>query len=745
MPRTAFRRYVTSVMGGALVGLCALSSCDGETETCGACTAPDGGGASSAGGQASGGADAGHSTGGGGAGGEGGFSVPALLDDDSEVTIDSPADVPARRKALIEFLWGPSGLPSEKLPDTVEKSVPNPIASIPIPNLARVDRLVIEMDSGVYNEAFHFVPQNANGRLVIVHEGHDYTLDGHGLAETIAALVARGYGVLGAFMPCYSSLACPGIPQHQSSPHNLLIGQVEPAEGNVLKYFVEHLVVSLNYLQTQSETEGFAPYHGFAMTGLSGGGWTTVLYAAIDTRIQHSFPCSGSKPMYLRHCDGAPPACLDGYSGDAEQKHFPLYKHVAGYLDLYAMGGAGEGRKQVQVQIRKDSCCFGQNSYGGTQSVPGLTWNQAVRAYEQKIQTFLWGGGSPDRGSYRFEIDETAAGSHVISPTTLAQVILGELDGDRRPLAAATADQVYMTGPFVHLWTGRPHWIDTAFPAVGTPAVVASTAGADILHRDPSSALIHLRSGDPWTMEAWPGVIASDPAAVRTGDQLDVVAVGPDAKLSHWSKGGSGVVIQNVADPTTPVVGPAVLLASAAGLDVLVRRIDGGVQHVYRHGGSWATERVTNSVFRGFPTGVLTPDDTLHMFARGEDGALMEAVKPLGGGAWVLTSVAEQAGVPGTAMVGSPSAMLDPSSNDIVVVHRSPSGDLGQFTLAGTDAAGWVYQAISRPAGAPPSLGTASLLHSPVAVPGGAFALAQEGGVWLYAGQAGWSWIGSML
>lgn len=674
-----------------------------------------------------------------------GFSVPALFTDDNEVTMASPAEVPARREALIELLWGPAGFPSDKLPDAVEKSVPSPIQTIPIPNLARVDRLIIGMDAGVYNEAFHFVPQSANGRLVIVHGGHDYTLDLNGIPDTIAALVERGYGVLGAVMPCYGSLACPGIPQHQSSPHNLLLTGVEPAAGDALKYFVEHLAVSLHYLKTQSDSGGFAPYGDFAMTGLSGGGWTTVLYAAIDPTIRRSFPCSGSQPMYLRHCDDGPPACIDGYGGDAEQMYFPLFKRVAGYLDLYAMGAAGPGRRQVQVQIREDACCFGEPSYEGAATVPGFTWSQAVRAYEQKVQTFLWNGGSPDPGSYRFEIDETAAHSHVISGTTLARVILGELDGDQRPFAAASTEQVVMTGALGHLWTGGPHWMDTMLAAVGTPAVVASAAGTDIFYRDPSSSLIHVQAGDPWTTEGWPGVIASDPSAARTGERLDVVAVGADARLWHWAKvGGGAPPIPKATDAMTPVVGPAVLLASEARLDVLVRRIDGGVQHVYRKGASWATERVTDSVFRGSPTGVVTPDGKLHMLARGVDGALMEAVKSLAGGTWILTSVAEQAGVPGTTVVGSPSAIVDPSSGDVTVFTRSPSGDLGQFTLAGAGKTGWAHQAIGRPSGAPPTLGTASLRDSPVAVPGGVLALAEEGGVWLHAEKTGWSWLGSM-
>ena len=38
----------------------------------------------------------------------------------------------------------------------------------------------------------------------------------------------------------------------------------------------------------------------YSMIGLSGGGWTTVVYAAIDERISDSFSVAGSIPFYLR-------------------------------------------------------------------------------------------------------------------------------------------------------------------------------------------------------------------------------------------------------------------------------------------------------------------------------------------------------------------------------------------------------------------------------------------------------------
>jgi hypothetical protein len=63
------------------------------------------------------------------------------------------------------------------------------------------------------------------------------------------------------------------------------------------------------------------------MIGLSGGGWTTTLYAAIDPRVRLSFPVAGTLPEYLRV----------GRPGAREQFYPDLYK-IANYLDLYVMG-----------------------------------------------------------------------------------------------------------------------------------------------------------------------------------------------------------------------------------------------------------------------------------------------------------------------------------------------------------------------------------------------------------------------
>jgi hypothetical protein len=71
--------------------------------------------------------------------------------------------------------------------------------------------------------------------------------------------------------------------------------------------------------------------YGFiAMGGLSGGGWTTTVYGAVDPRIDALYPVAGSMPLELRR--GHP-----AHLGDEEQRYPPLYSLVS-YQDLYVLG-----------------------------------------------------------------------------------------------------------------------------------------------------------------------------------------------------------------------------------------------------------------------------------------------------------------------------------------------------------------------------------------------------------------------
>jgi hypothetical protein len=333
----------------------------------------------------------------------------AELLDDRAITIHSSADIAQRRSTLIHYLWGDDGFP-KRLPDRTLTNIACPVKQLE--HLKRVDELQISMAPGLEGLAWHFLAEQPNDELVIVHHGHACTLDddaatadvGYGLWRTIQALLREGYGVLGVFMPHMRPGDCTG--KHEA------MFELKPA-GSPIKYFMEPTAISLNYLKDpkRAERNQFPRYKNFHMVGLSGGGWTTTLYAAIDPTIRCSFPVAGSIPLYLR---------AGGSVGDREQFE-PSFYRLAGYPDLYILGAAGAHRKQVQILVRRDDCCFGEAQHDAKST--GLPYADAMREYETRVQEALKKIGA---GSFRLEIDEKAP-SHMISHSTIENVLVHEL------------------------------------------------------------------------------------------------------------------------------------------------------------------------------------------------------------------------------------------------------------------------------------------------------------------------------
>lgn len=169
---------------------------------------------------------------------------------------------------------------------------------------------------------------NGGDRLFIFHAGHNQD----SLSEDVGAPLIRdamqqGFDVLVLEMP--------------TGDHGRFSDSEHP-----LSEFMTPIATSLNYVTAVK------PYHSITMAGLSGGGWSTVLYAAMDERITKSVPVAGSWPLSLRKkysSQGGP-----GTLGDYEQQ---LPGLSFGYLDLYAMA-TSSGREQVQIFNDGDPCCF---------------------------------------------------------------------------------------------------------------------------------------------------------------------------------------------------------------------------------------------------------------------------------------------------------------------------------------------------------------------------------------------------
>lgn len=625
------------------------------------------------------------------------------LVDDRNITINSTADVTSRREALVNFIWGAGGFPSGTLPSSVALNVPSPVAALT--NLERVDTLNLSMEAGQSGVAHHFIPVRKNNRLVVVHHGHACSFDdspalsdtGSGMQRTINGLLADGYSVLAVYMPHMRPGDC-GTVSHDS------MFSLPVSAGSPMKFFLEPVAVSLNYLKTRSAADGFPVYQDFHMVGLSGGGWTTTVYAALDPTIKFSFPVAGAIPLYLRS---------GGSVGDLEQTLAAFYT-IAGYPDLFVLGSYGAGRKQVQILNRLDDCCFGQAQHDA--AATGLTYDVAMRNVESRVRVALYNLGA--NGFFRLEIDE-AAPRHTISWNAVVNQILSELNGGRRYVGAASAPDAFVRGLNGHLWHNGPGgWVDTGFAMVGVPAVVQGAVNAfDVFYRDPSNRLMRAYSnGAGWASAPMGGVVITDPAAVSWGaGRFDVVAFRGDYRLYHWHWTGGGVSPFAQVSGGAAGLGTPVLVARGTGqLSAFFRGFDRGLYHAPSGASApWPVEGV-GGVMLDFPSAVVAPGGALRAYVRGQSGQLWEASRPAGG-AWSWASISALTG--GQLLAGSPSASVNGGAVRVYV--RSPAANLSNFTLAG----GWSY---ANHGG--------GITGSPTSTPGGALVRGNSAGLWLFDG-----------
>ncbi len=267
-------------------------------------------------------------------------------DPEKLIQLGNAQDVDVKRNRLAGLLWGSRMLPLDALP-RVDEGVSDERYK-DLVSLLRIDRLTIEMDFGLRSVCYHFLPKESNGHLVIYHQGHDgdFFLG----KQAISELLRNGYSVVGMAMPLRGMNKCPVVQlkrfgRLKIESHDQMKFLTSDS-GHPLRFFLEPVVVVVNYAKT-------VDVDTINMMGISGGGWTTVLSAAVDTRIDRSYPVAGSLPIYLR-------SDKSKHWGDYEQTVPEIYT-VANYLELYILastGNEGGARRHFQILNRYDSCCF---------------------------------------------------------------------------------------------------------------------------------------------------------------------------------------------------------------------------------------------------------------------------------------------------------------------------------------------------------------------------------------------------
>lgn len=342
----------------------------------------------------------------------------------------------------------------------IPRQPPGWVAAIGSENLARVDRLDIQMDYDLHSYAYHLHPAESVNRLLIFHQGHSNDMTACGADATIGHFLDSGYSFLTFWMPLFgenSTIAyrVPGYGPVTLTSHDHMSQVLENERGSFIRFFIEPVVVGINHVKA-----AYA-YHDVNMIGISGGGWTTHLVAALDMRVGLSFPVAGSLPLYLR---SGP--CPNGSAGDAEQEWGPLYEDTASWLDLYVLGGYGQEREQVHVLNKYDNVCF----YG----INYLTYEDYVTAAVENLGA----------GGYHVHLDTTHA-DHKISDVVIEDVI-GPLIESHQPSGvyapaepaengAPTLSSRSQPNPFRHTAT----ILYTVPPGAGAQTVVLNVHDAE--------------------------------------------------------------------------------------------------------------------------------------------------------------------------------------------------------------------------------------------------------------------------
>ena len=267
------------------------------------------------------------------------------------IDIQNESDIRQIRDELIFYIWNappsiifPTDNLSKTLPTIVEKNIIDERFSS-LDNLKKIDKFSIEMKNGVNSIVYLFHADQSNNELIIYHQGHSGGfINGK---PTIDYYLKNGYSVMAFSMPLVGMNNQPIINvEHFGSIKFFEHEQFQLLESenfSPMNYFFTPINHSLNYLDLNYN------FKNYYMIGLSGGGWTTTLYPALDTRISKSFAVSGSLPLPLR----INPQDI----GDYEQQNRKFYS-IANYLEFYIMSSHGQNREFVQIFNKFDPCCF---------------------------------------------------------------------------------------------------------------------------------------------------------------------------------------------------------------------------------------------------------------------------------------------------------------------------------------------------------------------------------------------------
>jgi hypothetical protein len=297
---------------------------------------------------------------------DGAYSINAVLAQDTLINRAqkyTAKGLDSLRIQLVRSLWEGYSLPT--ISASVTNSTYTGTYKILNASLTAACREITYANTLFSYKAYVFEPSViGNGKIVYYTEGHFATATEGGQVPLLDSCLARGYVVVYIPMLAYfgsTQYLAPISQIHTINPQSYI-------NINPLSHFLNAYVSVVNYCE-----DHYAPTES-VMMGLSGGGWATTVYAAIDTRIDKMISMSGTQPIYVNWQNGFGDF-EQGFAAVTPSSINDIYNAAGRYLDLYAM--CSYQRKYIQIQARYDPCCFGGKYY--------QTWADKTQQIVRKV------------------------------------------------------------------------------------------------------------------------------------------------------------------------------------------------------------------------------------------------------------------------------------------------------------------------------------------------------------------------
>lgn len=285
------------------------------------------------------------------------------------VNISTSGDLVTKKAALINYVFNGNGLPTDAIPDVIETSWSGSIFNdtnagfVGETTITRLTWILNDVDGFPWtNRAYHFVVSGAT-KCVLVNRGHgseSYSV------TLINELIADGFSVIYCGMPQTLSdniEANPNVTGTGVSGHNgIATSGLDRVGYCPLELFFFDKIQSLNYLDANFS------YDEYYATGASGGGFTTTMLQAMDSRITRAVHVRGSKPPHVGYGYSdeslATNRDYEQYAGNttsgARQEAFFL--NTVTFFDLYLLAGSG-GRINHHSFHAADNCCHNKFTF----------------------------------------------------------------------------------------------------------------------------------------------------------------------------------------------------------------------------------------------------------------------------------------------------------------------------------------------------------------------------------------------